>query len=306
MLTSHRTNYAPIVVFCFKRATSLKKLVEALLANPESKYSEIYFYSDAPRTNEDIDQVQAVRDYIKDVKGFKRVVIVERDSNYGLARSFISGISEILTDNENGIFLEDDNFVSSAFLNFMNSSLDKFKNEPRVGCISGFSYPLLFPVKKSYFLDGAETWSMATWKHVWEKFQDNTEILLELFEDRKMQDKLNKYGFNFYQMLVQQKIGEIDSWGVRWWASAVAQELLCLYPPKPYCVNEGWGAEGTHMTERNPIMSKSKYLSEDPGVIYPKEIYSTLLITLNMRAMNLKIEYLKHLRAVIHRIRNQV
>jgi len=147
---------------------------------------------------------------------------------------------------------------------------------------------------------------MATWKHVWEKFEDNTEKLLELFEDRKMQDKLNKYGFNFYQMLVQQKNGEIDSWGVRWWASAVAQELLCLYPPKPYCVNEGWGAEGTHVTQRNPVMSKSKYLSEDPGLTYPKEIHSTLSITLNMRAMNLKIEYLRLLRAVIHRIRNQV
>ncbi len=299
-------NYAPIVVFCFKRVESLKKLVEALLSNPESKYSKIYFYSDAPRSNADFEQVRAVRSYLRDVSGFKSVVIVERDSNFGLARSFISGISEILSNNENGIFLEDDNFVSSAFLNFMNSSLEKFKTEPRVGCITGFSFPLLFPVKKGYFLDGAETWSMATWKHVWDKFQVNTEILIELYEDKKMQQRLNKYGFNFYEMLHQQKNGEIDSWGVRWWASAVAQDLLCFYPPKPYCINEGWGVEGTHVTERNPIMSKSKYLSECHDVVYPRKIQSTWLITLNMRAMNLKIQYLGLFQAVIHRIRNQV
>jgi hypothetical protein len=107
-------------------------------------------------------------------------------------------------------------------------------------------------------------------------------------------------------MLLQQKKGEIDSWGVRWWASAVAQDLLCYYPPRPYCVNEGWGVEGTHVTEANPLMSKSKYLSEGRDLVYPKEIQSTWSITLNMRAMNLKIQYLRLVRAVIQRIRNQV
>ena len=306
MLISNTSALAPIAVFCFKRVTSLQKLVEALLTNPESKYSDIFFFSDAARTAEDIDQVQAVRNYLKGIQGFKGVVIIERDLNYGLAKSFISGISEILSTHENGIFLEDDNLVSSVFLNFMNSSLERFKCEPRVSCISGFSYPMFFPNKTGYFLLGAETWSMATWRDAWQNFQDDTGTLLEYFEDSKEQKKLNMYGFNFYEMLVQQMNGEIDSWGVRWWASAVSQDLLCYYPPKPYCVNEGWGEEGTHVTEPNPIMSKSEYLSESIDLIFPKKIGLAMFIKLNMRAMNLKIEYRRLFKVIILRIRNRV
>jgi hypothetical protein len=300
------STYAPIAVFCFKRLANLQKLVEALLANPEAAYSDIYFYSDAARSEHDFSQVQAVRKYLKEIQGFRKIVIIERESNFGLANSFITGISEILSTYENGIFLEDDNFVSSGFLSFMNSSLEHFKYENQVGCISGFSYPMFLPNKEGYFLHGAETWSMATWRYVWQEFEPETKTLLEFFENRRMQKKLNMYGFNFHQMLLQQMNGEIDSWGVRWWASAVAKDYLCYYPPKPYCVNEGWGEEGTHVVEQNPIMSKAKYLSENRDPRYPTKIKSTLFVTLNMRAMNLKNEYRRLLKAILHKIRNWV
>ena len=301
-----QSSYAPIVVFCFKRTETLERLISALLLNPEAQFSDLYLYSDAPRSSGDFNQVEAVRKYLKTIIGFKSINIVEREVNLGLARSFISGITETLTKHSSGIFLEDDNFISKSFLQFMNESLKKYEFENRVGCISGFSYPMPIRPKQGYFLNGAETWSMATWRNVWEEFEQDADRLIQIFENRNLRKKLNMYGFNFYEMLLLQSKNKIDSWGVRWWASAVSLNLLCFYPPRPYCINVGWGMEGTHVTEIDPIMSKVENMTDDIFRVFPKKIRASSAITLNMRFMNIILMCSELIGSAVRRFRNEI
>ena len=59
-----------------------------------------------------VNQVEIFAQYIKN---FKSVSNVNRDKNYGLAKSLVSGISEILKKNEKIIVLEDDLLTDKFF-----------------------------------------------------------------------------------------------------------------------------------------------------------------------------------------------
>ncbi|MBD3796059.1 MAG: hypothetical protein IE881_09095, partial [Epsilonproteobacteria bacterium] len=53
---------------------------------------ELFIYSDAPKNENAVEKVNEVREYIKTINGFKKVTIIERDKNWGLANSIIDGL----------------------------------------------------------------------------------------------------------------------------------------------------------------------------------------------------------------------
>ena len=80
--------------------TGLKKrlkTIDSLLLNKESKSSELYVFSDGPKTNQDLIEIQKIRNHINNLQGFKKIFLYERESNLGLANSLISGINEVFT-----------------------------------------------------------------------------------------------------------------------------------------------------------------------------------------------------------------
>ena len=162
--------YHPIVLFTYKRLAVTRQVFDALLRNPEARDSSIIIYSDGPKNENDKLDVDEVRNYLRQLSGFKSIELIFRTKNLGLANSFITGITETLERFESAIFMEDDNLVSSGFLAFMNATLELYKDESRVSCITGYSYPIWPQQSRPYFVRGAETWSMATWRRSWQHF----------------------------------------------------------------------------------------------------------------------------------------
>ena len=78
-------NLSPIVIFVFNRVKHLSMLIESLKNNREAKYSNLFIFSDGPKTDEDITKVDQVRKYLKSIKGFKSIEVFEQDSNLGLS-----------------------------------------------------------------------------------------------------------------------------------------------------------------------------------------------------------------------------
>ena len=81
--------------------------------------------------------------------GFKRITIIERSQNWGLAKSIIDGVTEILNKYEKIIVLEDDLISRPQFLKFMNSGLNLYASEFKIAGISGSSH--LIPIKKDFY-----------------------------------------------------------------------------------------------------------------------------------------------------------
>src|SRR5665647_81200 len=103
---------APITLFVYKRLWHTERTVEALQANQYAAASDLIIFSDGPKSEEEREKVDQIRTYIRKIKGFEKIEIVEREGNYGLARSIISGVTEVVNRFGRIIVMEDD-LVSS-------------------------------------------------------------------------------------------------------------------------------------------------------------------------------------------------
>ena len=115
------TLYAPVALFVYARPDHTRRVMHALRANSLAGQTELFIFSDAPKRAELSERVRLVREVIKEEShGFLKVSVVTRDENFGLARSIITGVSELIKQHRRLIVLEDDLVTSPHFLRYMN------------------------------------------------------------------------------------------------------------------------------------------------------------------------------------------
>lgn len=240
-------NAAPVAYFVYRRVDHVRKSLAALAANDGASETDLLIYSDGPRTKADEKDVAEVRELVSALSGFRSVTLVRRSENWGLARSFIGGVSETLQQYDRVIVLEDDNFTSPYFLKFMNDALAEYAEDDRVVSVSGYVYPTREPLPESFFIRGADSWGWATWRRGWAHFNpDGRQLLQEIYRRGVVSELDFNDSFCFSCMLEAQVAGLNDSWAVRWYASAFLKDKLTLYPGRSLVHNIGNDASGTH------------------------------------------------------------
>ena len=122
--------YAPILLFVYNRPEHTRRLISSLLQNQEAAESELFIYADQCKDIASAQSVQEVREYIHTITGFKRVNLIERTENWGLARNIIDGVTTQVNAYGRVIVLEDDLIVAPYFLRFMNDALKSTKTNP--------------------------------------------------------------------------------------------------------------------------------------------------------------------------------
>lgn len=253
---------APIVLFTYARPDHTRRTVEALLRNPGAGDHDLIVFSDAPRTQDKVLAVSEVRDFLWKISGFRSVTICHRSHNYGLAKSIIEGVTEVLNQYERIIVLEDDMVTSPHFLAYMNDALERFANDDRVISVHGYMYPVKPLMPEAFFLAGADCWGWGTWRRGWALFNPDGQFLLG---ELKRRDLLSAFDFNeaygYSEMLEFQINGLNDSWAIRWYASAFLAEKLTLYPGRSLIRNIGNDGSGTHCASTTALDSS---LSDRP------------------------------------------
>lgn len=239
--------YAPIALFAYERLNHLKRAISSLQNNLLAKDSELYIFSDAGKTTESIIKVANVRSWIKQITGFKKIHIITRDHNLGLANSIIQGVTELTHHYGKVIVVEDDLIVSPFFLSYMNEALTLYQHEAQVASIHGYTFPLKEKMPETYFVRGADCWGWATWKRAWDKFEPDGNKLLGILQKKGLQKIFDYQGTQPYmQMLKDQINGKNNSWAIRWHASAFVNNMLTLYPGRSLVQNTGLDNSGEH------------------------------------------------------------
>lgn len=252
----------PVVLFAYDRPKHLSETLRALRANKEAVNTDLIVYSDASRIGVASERVAQVRRILRSVDGFRSVKITERETNFGLSRSIIDGVTSQCADYGRVIVLEDDMIVSQHFLAFMNEALDIYEDCENVASIHGYVYPVGCSLPETFFLRGADCWGWATWARAWKHFNPDGQQLLEELESRKLAPvfDFNKT-FGFTYMLQAQIAGKVDSWAVRWYASAFLRNMYTLYPGRPLVCNIGIDASGVHCAQSEKFTTR---LSNSP------------------------------------------
>lgn len=243
---------SPIVLFVYNRPWHTRQTVEALQENEYAVDSDLFIYSDGAKMPVDVDSVCTVREYIRAIIGFRSVTIVERKENFGLAKSIITGVTEMLERFDSVIVLEDDMVTSPFFLHYMNDALKLYENDERVISVHGYMFPLTVKMPDTFFLKGADCWGWGTWKRGWDLFEaDGTKLFKEL-KAGKLEKRFDFNGTVEYTRMLKDYIsGMNDSWAVRWYASALLKDRLTLFPGRSLVQNIGTDSSGIHSGKTN-------------------------------------------------------
>lgn len=243
---------APIVLFVYNRPWHTIQTVEALQKNELANQSELFVYCDNAKNEDTRKSVDEVQIYIDKIDGFKKITVIKREKNWGLADSIMDGVTTIVNEYGKIIVLEDDLVTSSYFLRFMNESLDFYEESEDIFSVTGFNYPkrvLTIPAdykEEVYLSYRCMSWSWGTWKDRWDKVDWDVKDFEELKNDKTKIDKFNRGGQDLFPMLKSQMQGNIDSWAIRFCLAHSMNDGYCLYPIKSLVNNEGFDGSGVH------------------------------------------------------------
>jgi len=239
---------SPILLFVYNRLLHTTKNIDALKNNKFVSDSDLIIYSDYAKDEESVESVKKVRQYLKSINGFKSVSIVERKKNWGLADSIIDGVTEVVNQYGKVIVIEDDLITSPYFLKYMNEALDYYKAKKRVWHVSGWTYPI-----ESEQLNDTFLWRLmncsggwATWADRWQYYEKNIDKTIEEFSKKDIV-QLNLGGIgNFWDQVLSNKRGKINTWAIFWYATIFKENGLCLNPSISFVKNIGFDGSGVH------------------------------------------------------------
>jgi hypothetical protein len=240
---------APICLFTYNRPVEIRKTIEGLQRNFLASSSELFIFSDGSKNESDISKIKEVRNYIKLIKGFKSVEIINSNVNKGLANSVIDGVTKIIETYGKVIVLEDDLIVSPNFLNFLNQSLDFYYTNNRIFSISGYTMnlPSLTTYQKDYYLGyRASSWGWGTWIDRWQDVDWKVLDYNSFKWNPIKQLKFMRGGSDMPLMLHKQMKGQIDSWAIRWCYHQFRQNQFTIFPSKSKVMSIGFGENATH------------------------------------------------------------
>jgi hypothetical protein len=267
-------NTAPVALFTYCRLLHTRQTVEALQCNALAPRTDLVVFSDGPKHRGAAERVSAVRSYLATLSGFRSVRVVERDYNFGLARSIIAGVTEMLADQERIIVLEDDMVTSKHFLQFMNDGLSLYEHNERVASIHGYMYPVRATLPETFFLQGADCWGWSTWRRAWSLFVDDSAALLREISERGLESEFDPDNSRqLMKMLGQQARGEIDSWAIRWHASVFLNRMYTLYPGRSLVRNIGNDGSGIHCGAVSDfdVATSDEPINAQPRPVLPDE-----------------------------------
>ncbi|MDU1277988.1 MULTISPECIES: glycosyltransferase [Clostridium] len=243
---------APVVIFTFNRLDHTKRTIEALKENYLAQESELIIFSDGPRNEQEKLKVNEVREFIKNINGFKRITVIESEINKGLANSVIDGVTEVINKYGKVIVLEDDLLTSKYFLEYMNNALELYKDRNDIWSISGYTPNIDIPNEykdEVYLIRRGASWGWATWNDRWKLNDWDIKDYRIFKKNKKMIRKFNLAGSDMAPMLNDQMEGRINSWAIRWGYNQYKFNMWTVYPIRSYVSNIGTDLSGTHSSK---------------------------------------------------------
>jgi hypothetical protein len=290
----------PILIFAYNRPEVLKITISSLFNNYGFDQHPIYIFCDGPKvntTNENLIKIKEVQNIINDFEWPNPPIIIKQEFNLGLANSIVKGVTKVLEQFESVIVIEDDIKTSPYFLNFINKSLEFYKDNSDVISITGFNYPLdnNTITEETFFLRGTECWSWATWRRGWDLFElDAQKLYNELLEKKLFYHFDFKGKYKFSKML-KKTITHNHSWAVKWYASAYLKNKYTLYPK--YSLVENIGNQGTNQSQN--LRKLLGFIEQNEPINFLKEN-----VLQSEEAYNLISNHFKRYNSITYRIFN--
>lgn len=251
------SNKTAILLFVYNRPKHTRKVLEGL---QESNINKLIVFSDGARSNNDQAEVNEVRELFKNI-AWCDIDLRSSESNKGLARSIIEGVTEIFDNGyERVIVLEDDCVPKPDFFEYMHKSLDFYEANEKVMHISGFGLPLKKHTNPdNYFTPYPCSWGWGTWKKYWLDCNfDQNEAYKKLLQNNDEVKRFNTAGEAFSEFLTMQMQGKVNSWLIRWYFYIYQNDGRCAWAYDSFINNKGFDGTGEHSNTIDRFNQKNK------------------------------------------------
>ncbi len=238
----------PIAVFTYNRPVHTARLLDSLSRCTRLDECDVHIFCDGPKKPEHRPAVEASRQVVRQWAEGHPAAVVEREDNLGLARSIVTGVSELCAAYGRVIVLEDDLVLSPDFLDYMLQALDRYADSPEVYQVAGYLLPVEHEfTREAFFLPLTTTWGWATWQRAWQAFRWEVPDAREKLADPGFRRRFDLEGCYPYSAMLEDRLaGKNDSWGILWWYTVFCLGGLVLYPPVSLVQNLGFDGSGVH------------------------------------------------------------
>jgi hypothetical protein len=284
----------PVVLIAFNRPHLTAQVFERIR---EWKPRELVLVVDGPRKDHplDIDLVAQVRSIVRQVDWPCSVTEDFAEVNLGLKRRVSSGLSATFAANDAAIILEDDCVPDLSFFRFANELLEKYRDDSRVGLVSGSSR-LRGKRASEYsydFSNDVRIWGWATWARTWNRFVDSGD--LDVTWDRQTQERLIE-GFPSGPRRraiasMMKSAAELDSWALPFAIHCRSNGYLSAVPESNLVENIGFGALSTHTTFEDYV-SEVEAVSLDFPLRHPVTVSQNPLVDTLENLMDTRVRFL--------------
>jgi len=201
-----------------------------------AKPKRLYIAADGARENKSGEKelCEQTRKIVQNVDWDCEVKTLFQKENLGCGVGVATAISWFFENEEMGIILEDDCLPHQSFFEYCEELLEKYKNNDRIGIISGNNFQKGRKIGDSsyYFSDIANMWGWATWARSWNDFRLNVNeldenLVLNEIKKRFPERKYNNFWINIYEMM---KEFRVDIWDYQFYFSQIAKNRIFIDP----------------------------------------------------------------------------
>jgi hypothetical protein len=238
----------PLAIFLWNKHHCLNKVFRSLELNKEFKKTKIYIFIDyTDPSSEEYAASHILKNKLNKYSQYKNIKLIFRTKKFGLRKNIIDGITYLLKFYRQVIILEDDLIVSKDFLNYMNQSLNFYRNNKSILSISAFNhkdYESFISENYKYdnfFSKRASSWGWGTWRNRWEMNKKKISYL----EIKKNKKKIiNFLGQDVYFSLLNINLNNYDLWAANWCFVGLKKNMYTAYPVKSKISNIGFDGTG--------------------------------------------------------------
>lgn len=172
------------------------------------------------------------------------------DVNLGCGTRVASGLDWVFREVPEAIVLEDDCLPDPTFFRFCAELLERYRDEPRVGLISGCNFRgPRSTAPESYFFSAYNfIWGWAAWRRSWSVFDRSMTRWPALRDSAWLRDWLQSRPAAAYwrERFDAMHAGRVDTWDYPWTFSLWANQVLSILPAANLVTNLGFGPNATH------------------------------------------------------------
>jgi hypothetical protein len=245
----------PILLLVFNRPEITRRVFQHIRSQRPTR---LYIAADGPRPdrNGEWQLCYETRAVVETVDWACRVQRLYRDRNLGCGRAVSEAISWFFDQEEEGIVLEDDCLPSNSFFSFCQEMLNRYRDDPQIGTISGDCFfPTALKHRDPYFFSKyVQIWGWATWRRFWRLYEYELSGSVDDWHPIIQQHNPIELEARYWtEVLKGLKSGLIDTWDYQMIFVSWRHSLVHVAPTTNLVQNVGYGDDATHTTFRSFI-----------------------------------------------------